>query len=140
VSAVQRVDQQMAGTAAGMLPERITPELRTRYRQLPVMVRTSGLAGAYAFLVAKSDEQTELGRAYARVAGGIRQHLTDRQLLSGTVGGNQAVLAALASMDPRDYTRAAAETQLLAGWLSRLAEAKHQADAAADRQPQEPRR
>jgi len=135
VTAVQRVDQHMAGVAAAMLPERITPELRTRYRQLPVMLRTSGLAGAYAFLVAKSDQQTELGRAYGKVASGIRSHLTERRLLSDTSATNHAVLAALAGMQPQEYARAAAETELLAGWLSRLAEAKHQADQAAQSHP-----
>jgi CRISPR type III-B/RAMP module-associated protein Cmr5 len=126
----QRVDQHMAGRAAAMLPQRITPELRTRYRQLPMMVRTSGLAGAYAFLIAKSDQQTDLGRAYAKLASGIRSHLTERALISDPNPTNHAVLAALAAMAPQAYARAAAETELLAGWLSRLAEAKHQADKA----------
>lgn len=142
MTAVHRVDQRMAGVAAAMLPERITPELRTRYRQLPVMVRTSGLAGAYAFLIAKSDQQTELGRAYGKVASGIRSHLIERRLISDTSSGgsNHSVLAALAGMQPQEYAQAAAETELLAGWLSRLAEAKHQADTATDRQTGKPSR
>ncbi len=127
MTAVRRVDQGMAAAAAAMLLGRISDELRTRYRRLPVMVRTAGLAATYAFLVAKSDEQTELGRAYAKVADGIRSHLIERRLVAAAADGNPGVLAALAGMEPQDYARAAAEAEALAGWLSRLAEAKYEA-------------
>jgi CRISPR type III-B/RAMP module-associated protein Cmr5 len=120
----------MAAAAAGMLPQTISDQLRTRYRQLPVMLRTAGLAATYAFLVAKADA-SELGRAYGKVADGIRQHLASRQLLPGDTTGlrNQDVVARLADAPLRDYTRAAAEVEALAGWLSRLAEAAHRSAA-----------
>lgn len=132
MSAARRVDQAMAAAAAGMLPpQTISDQLRTRYRQLPVMLRTAGLAATYAFLVARTDTTSELGRAYGKVADGIRQHLSDRRLLPGdtTRLRNQDVVARLAEAPLRDYTRAAAEIEALAGWLSRLAEAAHRAAA-----------
>lgn len=123
----RRVDQAMAGAAARMLPPTINDQLRTRYRQLPVMLRTAGLAATYAFLVARTDAASELGRAYGRVAEGIREHLTSRHLLPGdtTALRNQDVVARLALVPLRDYARAAAEVEALAGWLSRLAEAAY---------------
>ncbi|WP_434739319.1 type III-B CRISPR module-associated protein Cmr5 [Micromonospora sp. SH-82] len=122
---VRRVDQQMASAAAAMLPEKITKELRTRYRQLPVQIRMSGMAATYAYLLGKSTD-SDLGRAYRRVAEGIRHHLTTR---SGLVDGAKAntgekLLHALADLDPSVYARASAEVQALAGWLGRLAEAR----------------
>jgi len=135
----RRVDQGMAYAASSMLPDTIDKDLRTRYRQLPIMVRTAGLAATMAFLVAKSDEKTDLGRAYQRVATGIRKHLSagPRTAVSGlsaagdTVGAakaNESLLAALAAMRPGEYARAAAEAEMLACWLSRLADARWQAD------------
>jgi CRISPR type III-B/RAMP module-associated protein Cmr5 len=123
---VRRVDQHMAAAAGRMLPPTISESLRTRYRQLPVMVRTSGLAATVAFLVAKSDEK-ELGRAYRLVADGIRAYLEHNHDFGGALAGNEALLTELASMPPAGYARAAAEVELLAGWLSRLAEARFRA-------------
>ena len=117
----RRVDQGMAAAAVGILPAEVTKEVRTRYRQLPVMVRAAGLAATYAFLVAKSDDK-ELGRAYRSVADGIRAHLDRRSLLTG-VSDNLKVVGALATLDAADYARASREIEALAGWLSRLADA-----------------
>jgi CRISPR type III-B/RAMP module-associated protein Cmr5 len=116
----------MAAAAAAMLPERVDDRLRTRYAQLPVMVRTAGLAATFAFLVAKTGTD-DLGRAYGRVADGIRRHLTDRHLVPGAESerSNLGLLDRLANADLAHYTRASAEVEALARWLSRLAEAKH---------------
>jgi CRISPR/Cas system CMR-associated protein Cmr5 small subunit len=123
-----RVDQGMARLAADMLYDvDISEELRTRYLQLPVMLRTSGLAATYAFLVAKSSDTSGIGRAHQKVADGIRTHLTGTPPplvhMQGTT--NLALVRALAELsDPVAYTRATAEVEALAGWLKRLAEAK----------------
>jgi CRISPR-associated protein (Cas_Cmr5) len=90
------------------------------------MLRTAGLAATYAYLVAKSDD-TELGRAYQKVADGIRRHLTERSRLVRPVGSNRELIAKLAELPAADYVRAAAEVELLAGWLRRLGEAEYRA-------------
>ena len=129
MSAFSRVDQAMAAAAAGMLPERISRELRTRYRQLPVMIRTAGLAATYAFLLAKANgkDSTELSRAYRQVADGIRKHLASRKLLPDDRADltNEKLLTWMGEANLADYTRAAAEVEALARWLSRLAEATY---------------
>ncbi|QSB16752.1 type III-B CRISPR module-associated protein Cmr5 [Natronosporangium hydrolyticum] len=123
---VRRVDQRMAAAAANMLQEKVSPELRTRYRQLPVQVRISGLAATYAYLLGKSKEN-ELGEAYKRVADGIRDHLITCSGLidAADAATNEKLLRALADVDTSVYARASAEVQALAGWLSRLAEARY---------------
>ncbi|GGM66707.1 hypothetical protein GCM10011608_60030 [Micromonospora sonchi] len=125
-SQVRRVDQQMAAAAAAMLQPTIGNELRTRYKQLPVQIRMSGLAATYAYLLGKSKDN-ELGRAYQSVADGIRKHLTTRSGLvdAAEADTNEKLLHALAGLDTSVYARASAEVQALATWLSRLAEARY---------------
>jgi CRISPR/Cas system CMR-associated protein Cmr5 small subunit len=127
---VRRVDQGMAGRATEILPESVSQELRTRYRQLRIMVHTAGLAATYAFVAAKGNSETnrDLARAYRDVATGIRRHLTGRGLLpaGGERMGDREVLAELAALDLPAYTRASAEITELTGWLSRLADAVYQ--------------
>jgi CRISPR-associated protein Cmr5 len=120
-----RVDQTMAAKSAQILPPVVDRELRTRYRQLPVMLRTAGLAATYAFVASKSRDRTALGQAYARVAGGIAAHLADRRLITAEPNAidHRQVLELLAGMDLATYAQASAEIAELAEWLSRLADA-----------------
>lgn len=126
-----RIDQGMARQAVNLLPETVTAELRTRYRQLRIMIHTSGLAATYAYVAAKSTSEgkSHLTSAYGEVARGIRSHLEESRLLPG--GGrmeHRKVLAALAALSLRDYTRASAEVTTLMTWLSRLADAVYKPD------------
>ncbi|MBE1533957.1 type III-B CRISPR module-associated protein Cmr5 [Actinomadura algeriensis] len=124
-----RTEQQMAATAAELLPSPVTRELRTRYRALPVMLRTSGLAATYAYIAAKGNGDDRLADAYARVARGIRDRLRSQGLLSPEdTADHRAVLRALGAMDTPVYLRAAAEVSALTIWMSRLADALHQRD------------
>jgi CRISPR type III-B/RAMP module-associated protein Cmr5 len=111
----------------------VDPELRTRYRQLPVMLRTAGLAATYAFIAAKSRDTSALGQAYARVADGIRQHLADRNLIAAGLGprDHRGMLTLLAEMDLPAYTQASAEVGELAQWLARLADAVYRDPSGA---------
>lgn len=132
MSATIRFDQHMASKAAGMLPAKVDNELRTRYRQLPVMLRTSGLAATLAYLVGKTDG-SKLGQAYHQLATGIRGHLSGRRLVPqartpDALKANMELLTQLGELTTAEYARAAAEVEALAGWLSRLADARFQAD------------
>jgi CRISPR-associated protein (Cas_Cmr5) len=123
---VRRIDQDMAAAAAGILRRPVTRELRTRYRQLRVMLHTAGLAAAYAFVVAKaSGESGQIAQAYAEAGRGIRERLAAVHLLTGDPAGlgPRQVLDQLGRMDGSDYARASAEAAALMGWLSRLADA-----------------
>jgi CRISPR type III-B/RAMP module-associated protein Cmr5 len=126
----------MAARSAQILPDVVDRELRTRYRQLPVMLRTAGLSATYAFIAAKSRDSSALGQAYARVADGIVTHLSERKLIAAGPGrpGHRQVLTLLAAMDLADYTQASTEVAELAQWLARLADAvsRDRADGAGD--------
>jgi CRISPR/Cas system CMR-associated protein Cmr5 small subunit len=103
--------------------------LRTRYRQLRIMLHTAGLAATYAFVASKAGGSGTLERAYAEAARGIRQRLAD--VLAGSAAQMDAreVLRQLGEMDSTKYARASAEATSLVGWLSRLADACYQEDA-----------
>jgi CRISPR type III-B/RAMP module-associated protein Cmr5 len=135
MSGLRRVDQGMAAAAAAILgDEPIDRTLRTRYRQLPVMLHTAGLAATYAFVLSKSGGDGKLSTAYEKVAKGIRMHLVTNGLLPGctTEGPLHGVLNAMANCDSSTYARAAAEITALAGWLSRLAEARYQSEPSTE--------
>jgi hypothetical protein len=123
---VRRIDQAMAAAAAAILPPQVTPDLRTRYRQLRVMLHTAGLAATYAFVAAKANGETgQLAAAYADAAKGIRSRLAALGLLSGDPAqmSPRDVLGQLGQMGGGEYARASAEATALVGWLSRLADA-----------------
>jgi CRISPR type III-B/RAMP module-associated protein Cmr5 len=126
---VQRVDQDCAAAAAGLLPEESDPqlrkELRTRYRKLSAMLHGAGLAATYAFVAARTSGR--LGESYQEVADGIRRRLAERGLLNGD-SNLRNVLRQLGEMDIVTYARASAEAAALLSWLSRLADATYQPD------------
>ncbi|MFF7358478.1 type III-B CRISPR module-associated protein Cmr5 [Streptomyces filipinensis] len=127
MSDARRVDQSMAAAASAILADdAVDARLRTRYRQLPVMLHTAGLAATYAYVLSKSSGDDPLGRAYRRIADGIRQHIGRNALITGCGerSTDRQLLEAMGSCDWTEYARAAATVATLAGWLSRLAEAR----------------
>jgi CRISPR type III-B/RAMP module-associated protein Cmr5 len=82
VSSMRRLDQDLAKAAAEILQPRISADLRTRYRQLPMMLRMSGLAATIAYLVSKAGKpgasKNGLEEAYSAVVDGIRRRLIER--------------------------------------------------------------
>ena len=132
---VVRVDQGMAAAAVAALPPRVDKDLRTRYKQLRVMLHTAGLAATYAFIASKAGDTDSAGTsgAYRKVADGIRDRLAELNLLSGDARtlGVRDVLRQLGTMGPVPYARASAEATAFAGWLSRLADAAYQEENGA---------
>jgi CRISPR/Cas system CMR-associated protein Cmr5 small subunit len=131
-----RVDQHMAAAAEKMLGGRVTAEIRARCRQLPIILRTTGLAATYALLVGRTDD-SEVGMAHARVAEGIRRYLVENSGLGRSARNNEEMLAEMAAMGAADYARATMQTEMLVSWLARLADTKHRLETAraADRDP-----
>src|SRR5258708_309987 len=126
---VRRVDQGMAAAAARLLPDVVSKELRTRYRQLRVMTQSAGLAATYAFIASKEGDGSDLAVAYGRAGQGIRERLREIGLLPDDAARMNArdVLRELGGMDMVRYTRASAEVAVFTGWLARLADAAFQA-------------
>lgn len=126
---VRRVDQGMAAAAADILGDgTISDEIRTRYRQLPIMLHVAGLPATCAYVVAKRGDKEGIGQAYRSVAQGICTHLKNMGLLSDA--DPSLLVGRLSKMSPDQYARASMEVSLLAGWLSRLADAAHKAQKA----------
>jgi CRISPR/Cas system CMR-associated protein Cmr5 small subunit len=122
---VSRIDQGMATAAVAALPAVVDPELRTRYKQLRIMLHSAGLAATYAFIAAKSGNSEPLEIAYRDAALGLRKQLVAQGLLTGDAPtmGIREVMGQLGAMDPVPYARASAEAAEFASWLSRLADA-----------------
>lgn len=125
--AVQRIDQELAVAAVHALPDQVTGELRTRYRQLRIMLHSAGLAASYAFIASKAGDPEEGGiaGAYGAVAEGLKRRLAGLGLLTGDSDhlSVREVMEQLGSLNPVDYARASAEAAALVSWLSRLANA-----------------
>ncbi len=128
-----RIDQGMAAAAADALPADVDRELRTRYRQLRVMLHTAGLAATYAFIASKAKDADPAGQrrpdrlatAYRTAGEAIRKRLAERSMFPGGAEPRDAreVLTALGAMSQVEYARASTEAATLMGWLSRLADA-----------------
>jgi CRISPR type III-B/RAMP module-associated protein Cmr5 len=126
----RRVDQGKAVAASRHLPAKVNRELRTRYRQLRVMLHTAGLAATYAYIASKAKEtsggQDELAKAYQETRSGIQVCLNDAGLLEDEKATARDVLAQLGRMGTVEYARASAEVAAFLSWLSRLADAEWQ--------------
>ncbi|HEY6786381.1 MAG TPA: type III-B CRISPR module-associated protein Cmr5 [Trebonia sp.] len=125
--AVQRIDQGMAVAAVNALPERVDGDLRTRYRQLRIMLHSAGLAASFAFIASKAGDPDQGGTAGAY--GKVAEALVKRLVVKGSLTGDPDslsttdVMRQLGGMSPVDYARASAEAAALVSWLSRLANA-----------------
>lgn len=130
---VQRIDQKLAVAAADALPDPVTPDLKTRYRQLRIMLHSAGLAASYAFIASAANKAGSTAEAYGLVAEGLKKRLTDLRLLTGDPDSltHVDVLRKLGALDPVQYARASAEAAALVSWLSRLANAVPQPQQGA---------
>jgi len=126
----RRVDQGKAAAASRALPPEINGELRTRYRQLRVMLHTAGLAATYAYIASKAKDagggQDKLAKAYEQTRAGIHLCLKEAGLLEDGEAAARDVLARLGRMRTVEYARASAEVAAFISWLSRLADAEWQ--------------
>jgi CRISPR-associated protein Cmr5 len=123
-----RIDQEMAVAAVDALRDvTVTSDLRTRYRQLRIMLHSAGLAASYAFIASKARDPEVGGTAaaYTAVAQGLITRLCTLGLLTGSPADLSVpnVMGQLGRMDPARYTRASAEAAAFVSWVSRLADA-----------------
>ncbi|TQN28625.1 CRISPR-associated protein Cmr5 family [Haloactinospora alba] len=144
---VRRLDRGMAEKALRVLrasldenaPEdaepRVGDTLRTRMRALPQRLHGGGFAATYAFLVAKSNGNDKVARAYRQLSVVIAEHVRQEKLLPDSKGpekhGDPAwLLRELATnrVTPSQYARLSAEVLQLATWLRRLADALYEPD------------
>lgn len=134
---VTRIDQDMAALAARTLAESgtVDRELRTRYRQLRVMLHSAGLAATYAYIASKAKagaDGDKLGKAYAAAERALLRRIFAAAAAPRTA---RDALAALGAMNAADYARASAEASAFVGWLSRLADADWQASGGDGQEP-----
>lgn len=122
---VTRRDQTLASAAAAAIPEQVTKVIRTRFRALPLMFHSSGLAATIAYLSDKADTKNPIGLAYGRVLDKMIDRLAQQGFLTSPAATPTQVLTRLGSLPPPDYARASADLTEFAVWLKRLAEAKY---------------
>lgn len=118
-----RLDIDGARHAAAALPEIVDADLRRRFRQLPVLLRRTGLAATLATLLARA-ARPGTGAAYQEAA----RHLA--QVIAPTIGKPadtpaQDILTALGGLDPARYAIATRRADHMLTWLKRLADARY---------------
>jgi hypothetical protein len=144
VNRLERVDLNMAGQAAKMLDEimrhggqKLSPQVQTRLRGLPAMLRTAGVPATLAFYAAKSSsaaksESDPLGAAYQVVGRGMQDELRRSIPSLRDATGVLALVQKLAAVPPDQLAAAFARVDALAGWLRRLSEAAAKEQAGAE--------
>lgn len=136
-----RLDYGLAARASQILDDilrtsggQLAPELVSRFKGLPAMIRTSGLPATLAFFYAKSAGEGALPEAYktARVAL-IREIVEELKLDAPpqTAPAFFVLLGDPAEVSPGDLARITARTEELAVWLRRLTEATEHATTTA---------
>ncbi|MGH4020381.1 MAG: type III-B CRISPR module-associated protein Cmr5 [Pseudonocardiaceae bacterium] len=122
----ERVDHKLARAAADVLrDQKVDAELRTRMRGLPALLQTSGLAATCAFLLSRVKEHKPTD-AYWRTA----KTLLDEAARAIGVDPDpdpRAALDKLTQVTGQQYVLAETRAAMLALWLSRLAQAKAEA-------------
>ncbi|MDA2805410.1 type III-B CRISPR module-associated protein Cmr5 [Nocardiopsis suaedae] len=134
-----RLDQAMAAQAARILPDTGTDveaakTLRTRMRQLPLRLRSTGFVAAFAFIHSKSGDTTAVARAYRDLRDLLIRRIAEEELLEGLTPHTTPAefLRALSEADATAYARITTEADMVAGWLSRIADARYQAARPAN--------
>ncbi|GAA3732343.1 hypothetical protein GCM10022402_11170 [Salinactinospora qingdaonensis] len=104
----------------------LSKRLRTRMRQLPMRLRSSGLAATFAFIDARCGGGDTIAQAYTQLRGAIISHIGERALLGELApdATPEEFLRELAMADTAAHSRITAEIDLLARWLSRIADAR----------------
>ncbi|MFN2495999.1 MAG: type III-B CRISPR module-associated protein Cmr5 [Pseudonocardiaceae bacterium] len=120
----RRVDQDLARVAVDALRGRkVDDELRTRMRGLPALLQTSGLAATCAFLLSRAKERDDAYWCTAKT-------LLDEAATAVGVDpatDPRATLDTLTGVTEQQYVLAETRAAMLALWLSRLAQAKAEA-------------
>ncbi|MCR6488386.1 type III-B CRISPR module-associated protein Cmr5 [Amycolatopsis sp. OK19-0408] len=124
-----RLDRDLAVAAARALPEAVDKDYLTVIRTVPVMLHSSGLAAAAAYLLSRVRPAGDGGPdRYARVAQAL---LEDAARFVGipVTGPPLPLLDALCA-DEAGYRLAERRARGFAVWLARLAAARHHAAGA----------
>jgi CRISPR-associated protein Cmr5 len=91
-------------------------EFKAQVKSVPMMIKTNGLAAAYAFVYSKSEK-----KHYQEILNVSREWLKQQKLIKAT--DNEAFYQELLAMNPYDYRRTITELLALFTWLKRFADA-----------------
>ncbi|MGQ0841587.1 type III-B CRISPR module-associated protein Cmr5 [Actinokineospora sp.] len=119
-----RVDRGLAVAAADALPDQVDNELRSTLRALPVMIHTSGLAAACAYLLSRVKVQQDSDR-YFRTTRAVLADAAEFVQLKDREGRKPLeLLNELVKLRDQDYIAAERRATVFAGWLARIATAR----------------
>lgn len=114
----ERLDHQLAAAAATVIPDQLSAEQRRRFRSLPAMIMTSGLAATGAFLLSKKKEKPYLDAAEALLDDAAKHARIP-------MGDNPNTTLNNISKESRHrYAIAEARARMFAVWLARVASAR----------------
>lgn len=103
--------------AYNQLGENERKEFKSHIKDVPMMIRTNGLAAAYAFVFSKVKE----GNDYALISAISQKWLVDHQKVFA-LQGNDNFYQQLCALDREPYRRAIRELLALFTWLKRFAD------------------
>ncbi|MFI5592854.1 type III-B CRISPR module-associated protein Cmr5 [Amycolatopsis sp. NPDC051758] len=124
-----RLDRDLAVAAARALPDTVDKDYLTVIRTVPVMLHSSGLAAAAAYLLSRVRPTSDDGPdRYARVSQALIEDAARFVGIAAT-GPPLPILDALLA-DEATYRLAERRARGFAVWLARLAAARHHAAEA----------
>lgn len=108
--------------------ERYAGEFKAYVKKLPMLIRTNGLAAAYAFAWSKSEtdkpdnKKSERANAWIKIAGITRKWLTQKTAIINS-DSTEAMYQDMLKLSVQDYRWCIHEIFALFTWLKRYADA-----------------
>ena len=131
----RRLDLDGARHALQILPAEVDTTLLARLRELPVLLRRTGLVATLATVMSRRD-RAGTGAAYAGVAQALASVIA-LELALPQDSSPEDVLTALTGSEPASHAAAARQADRMMVWLKRLAEARHHATPADPGRPED---
>lgn len=103
--------------------DRYADEFRSRARELPTLLRTSGLVATLAYLSAKANEKNDVGKSYQLAYNAIIKQIYGSLGVCNSDDVFQHILKDSGKITTEQYMKATEEASIFAGWLSKAADA-----------------
>lgn len=105
------------------------PKYKSYVKKVPAMIQTNGLGATLAFILSKSDETTEEGKAYRLIYNKIKEWLLKSPIRDEIVINEEDELVQhIISLSSHQYRIATMEVLAFFHWLRRFAEGLDQSN------------
>lgn len=113
----RRLDHQLAAIAASVVPDHLSADQRRRFRGLPAMIMSSGLAATGAFLLSKKE------KPYRDAAKALLEDAAKHARIV-VADDPYGTLSNISKESGHRYAIAEARARIFASWLARVASAR----------------